>query len=69
MVEDYPFSMGKNFEKIIEKQLKKPEIAILELISNSWDANARNVYITWPIIETLRESEEFFTILDDGDGM
>lgn len=29
MVEDYPFSMGKNFEKIIEKQLKKPEIVIV----------------------------------------
>ena len=69
MVEDYPFSMGKNFEKIIETQLKKPEIAILELISNSWDANAHTVYIKWPIIENLRESEEYFTILDDGDGM
>ncbi len=35
MADDYPFSMGKNFEKIIETQLKRPEIAILELISNS----------------------------------
>lgn len=69
MADDYPFSMGKNFEKIIETQLKRPEIAILELISNSWDANAHNVYIEWPIIENLRESAEYFTILDDGDGM
>ena len=69
MVDDYHFSMGKNFEKIIETQLKRPEIAILELISNSWDANAHNVYIKWPIIENLRESAEYFSILDDGDGM
>ena len=69
MADDYHFKMGKNFEKIIETQLKRPEIAILELISNSWDANAHNVYIKWPIIENLRESTEYFTILDDGDGM
>ena len=69
MTDDYPFKMGKNFEKIIEKQLKRPEIAILELISNSWDANANNVFIEWPIIENLRESTEYFTILDDGEGM
>ena len=69
MSENYPFSIGKNFEKIIETQLKKPEIAILELISNSWDANARNVYINWPIIKNLRQSIEYFTILDDGEGM
>ena len=69
MVDDYHFSMGKNFEKIIETQLKRPEIAILELISNSWDANAHNVFIEWPIIENLRESAEYFTILDDGEGM
>lgn len=69
MADDYHFSMGKNFEKIIETQLKRPEIAILELISNSWDANAHNVYIEWPIIENLRESTEYFTILDDGYGM
>ena len=64
MADDYHFKMGKNFEKIIETQLKRPEIAILELISNSWDANAHNVYIKWPIIENLRESTEYFTILD-----
>lgn len=69
MAKDYPFSIGKNFDKIIETQLKKPEIAMLELISNSWDANAHNVYIRWPIIENLRESAEFFTIIDDGEGM
>lgn len=69
MVDDYHFKMGKNFEKIIESQLKRPEIAILEVISNSWDANAHNVYIEWPIIENLRETAEYFSILDDGDGM
>lgn len=69
MSDEYPFSLGKNFDKIIETQLKKPEIAILELISNSWDANAHNVYIQWPLIESLKESTEYFTILDDGEGM
>lgn len=69
MRKNIPFKLGKNFEKIIEPQLKKPEIAILELISNSWDAYAHNIKIQWPKIEGLKGNNEKFTILDDGNGM
>ena len=27
------------------------------------------MYIEWPIIKNLRDATEYFTILDDGDGM
>ena len=64
-----PFKLGKNFEKIIEPQLKKPEIAIIELIANSWDADANNVCINWPEIDGLKVKKEKFTIIDDGEGM
>lgn len=69
MKRNIPFKLAKNFEKIIEPQLKKPEIAIIELISNSWDANANNVKIQWPEIKELKDDKETFTILDDGQGM
>lgn len=69
MEEFIPFKVGKNFDKIIEPQLKKPEIAIIELISNSWDAYASNVWIEWPEVDSLKDDSVRFTILDDGHGM
>ncbi len=69
MSKNIPFSLGKNFDKIIEQQLKNPKIAILELISNSWDANANNVYIKWPDKKGLLDIKDKFSILDDGYGM
>jgi len=41
-----------------------PEIAIVELVANSWDAGARKVEITWPKVE-----KGYFEITDDGTGM
>lgn len=64
-----PFSLGENFDRIIKNQLNSPEIAILELISNSWDANANNVEIVWPVTDTIFNGTEKFTIKDDGEGM
>ena len=69
MNKNIPFKLGKNFEKIIEPQLKKPEIAILELISNSWDAYAHDVQLQWPEIKGFKENYEKFTIIDNGCGM
>jgi len=41
-----------------------PRIAIIELVANSWDAQAQNVKIKWP--ET---QNDYFEIVDDGEGM
>lgn len=44
--------------------IQNPEIAIVELVANSWDAGARKVDITWP-----RDEGGYFEIADDGTGM
>lgn len=44
--------------------ISDPQIAIIELVANSWDAGARNVEISWP-----EELYGQFTITDDGEGM
>ena len=44
--------------------ISDPQIAIIELVANSWDAGARNVEILWP--EGLYGQ---FSIVDDGEGM
>ena len=41
---------------------------VAELISNAWDADAENVWITIPFDEDWRESSEI-VVLDDGHGM
>lgn len=44
--------------------LAKPQIAIIELIANSWDAGATEVFISWPV-----NDHENFSIIDNGHGM
>lgn len=41
-----------------------PQVAIVELVANCWDAGARKVEITWPL-----ESGGHFSMIDDGTGM
>ncbi len=56
---------GKRFmEDHIGKMINDPEIALVELVANSWDAGARNVNIIWPEAEGGE-----FEIIDDGSGM
>ena len=63
------FTLGKNFEEsFIKKSLNQHEIAIIELIANSWDAKATKVKIDWPIIKNIVNGETF-TISDNGEGM
>jgi len=67
-----PIKFGPNFEKsFLKNQLNKPEISILELIINSYDAGATKVEIDWPILDNIIgvEGEEYFTITDNGIGM
>src|ERR1041385_1226582 len=43
--------------------------AIAELISNAYDAMARNVFITIPVGRPIEEANDEITVSDDGHGM
>lgn len=63
------FRLGLNFEeKFIKDMVSHPEISIIELISNAWDASATEVRITWPIVKGIVNGE-IFEIEDNGKGM
>jgi len=63
------FRLGLNFEeKFIKDMVSNPEVTIIELVSNSWDACATEVRITWPIIDGIVNGE-IFKIKDNGHGM
>lgn len=49
----------------------RPVPAIAELISNSWDADARNVVVSLPLDEAWDPSskDQFIDVSDDGNGM
>jgi hypothetical protein len=51
--------------------LKDSQIALVEVISNAWDAGANVVKITWPKIEKSMDAapDEEIVIEDDGTGM
>ncbi|MGP8024540.1 MAG: ATP-binding protein [Methanobacterium sp.] len=67
--ETHYFTFGDNFEnKFAKEAVKNPDITLLELVSNSWDAGATEVNIQWPIIEGMVNGE-IFTIRDNGHGM
>jgi hypothetical protein len=51
-------------ERIAKNVLKNPDVAIVELIANSWDSGATRVYIEWPTNE-----DQTFSITDNGSGM
>lgn len=63
-------SQGALFdERFLERHageiIRDPEIAIVELVANAWDAWATKVDIRW----AERGSEQVFSITDDGKGM
>jgi len=51
--------LGENYVSV--------EHALKELVDNAWDADATNVFITIP--QSINESEQFISIVDDGNGM
>lgn len=56
---------GEGFlEDHVGRILNDPQIAIVELVANCWDAGAKNVRITWPAALYGK-----FSISDDGVGM
>lgn len=55
---------GEGFlDKYVGHIIDDPEIAIVELVANAWDAHATRVDISWP------SSEKQFKIVDNGGGM
>lgn len=51
------------FRDYVGNMINNPEIAIVELVANCWDAGALKVYIEWP------DNEGYFSIKDNGVGM
>lgn len=69
MADVVSFDFGENFEKkFLKDNINNPEIAVIELVANSWDAKATEVHIEWPIIDGLVNGEKF-SIIDNGEGM
>ena len=63
-MENYTFDISLSILNHLGRNLYRSFITVLgEAISNAWDANADNVYIT------IDRDSGFFTIRDDGDGM
>ncbi|MDR3063603.1 MAG: ATP-binding protein [Methanobrevibacter sp.] len=59
-----PIVTARSFKDHVKSIVGDPYIAMVELISNSWDAGAENVKITWP-----EETGGEMIIEDDGEGM
>ena len=60
-----PLSFDESFfQDYAGNLILDPNIAIVELVANCWDAGTKRVDITWPDIE-----KGYFEILDDGVGM
>ena len=63
-MENYTFDISLSILNHLGRNLYRSFITVLgEAISNAWDANADNVYIT------IDRDSSAFTIRDDGDGM
>lgn len=60
-----PLRFGEGFfDDYAGKLITDPQVAIIELVANSWDAGAKHVTLTWPL-----DYQAEFEIIDDGSGM
>lgn len=61
----------KAFKEHIKTIVNNPFNAIIELIANAYDAGAKNLIITWPLMNNLEKAPEFksASFKDDGHGM
>ena len=70
MPEHIPFRISAGLKDIIGKELITDDnIAIFELVKNSYDAGARNVQIIFKNMKPLSAGDSKIIIADDGDGM
>jgi HSP90 family molecular chaperone len=61
--------MGRTLEHLGVQMYKRRDVAIAELVANSWDAGASNVYINAPAPEEYDQVASTIVIIDDGSGM
>ena len=59
---------GALVEQLGAQMYPSATAAVAELISNAWDADARNVWVTIPFGQSWTESDEV-VVIDDGHGM
>ena len=60
--------LGALVEQLGEKMYPSATASIAELISNAWDADAQNLWVTVPFGQSWTEADEI-VVLDDGHGM
>ncbi len=61
--------LGRILQHLGVQMYSNRDTALAELVSNSWDAGAENVWITLPDSTTYDQSTDVITISDDGGGM
>lgn len=61
--------MGRTLEHLGVQMYKRRDVAIAELVANSWDAGATEVHINIPTQEEYDQTESSVLIIDDGSGM
>ena len=69
-IEQIPFRISAGLKDIIGKELiTDDDIAIFELVKNSYDAYAKNVKIIFENLSKALGSDSKIIIIDDGNGM
>lgn len=61
--------LGSLIEELGAKMYPSVTASVAELISNAWDADAKNVWITMPLGRRVKGDTDEIVVLDDGVGM
>lgn len=61
--------LGRTLEHLGVQMYKRRDVAIAELVANSWDAGANSVYVKVPEEDEYDQIESDITVADDGVGM
>ena len=61
--------LGSLIEELGAKMYPSVTASVAELISNAWDADAKNVWITMPLGRRVESDTDEIDVLDDGIGM
>lgn len=65
----YLLFLGSLIEELGAKMYPSVTASVAELISNAWDADAENVWITMPLGRRVESETDEIVVLDDGVGM
>ena len=61
--------LGSLIEELGAKMYPSVTASVAELISNAWDADAKNVWISMPLGRRVKSETDEIVVLDDGVGM